>query len=269
MKKSINFLIGGMMLTFSGISAALADTVDVIESYGVYVAAEKGYVKVQPYNHNQRFVDFNHLKEVPFVERGSQALKIIVYKKDFNESSIGLELRPIDIVVDIQQIKFDIKPLKKPDMYELTVDSAVKDGVMLHVYSGFFDNMGVIMLGNTQAELVKYFSQKQLPDAFAVNQYLDDALVAYPNNAKLKELSTYWTKAANIERDKKGYSYVEEKWQQFQNAEKLELKQRYLNDMIGEINGYLRDYPNGYKAAEAKDRKAMAEKKLKEYEKLL
>ncbi|MBI3562970.1 MAG: hypothetical protein HY080_14765 [Gammaproteobacteria bacterium] len=245
--------------------------VDSIETYGVYVAADKGYVKVGPYTHIDQFVDFKYLHEIPFVTRADQSLKVIVYMKDFNENSVSFELRPIDTIVDIREIKFDIKPLAKPDMYELTLDKPVKDGVMLHVHSGNFfkDNFGVIMLGDTQAQLVKYFEQKQLPDAPIVVQYLEDALVAFPNNAKLKELAVYWQKAANTEKDKKGYSYVEEKWQEYQKAEKLKLKAMYLRDLIGEINGYLNDHPDGYKADEAKQRKAIAEEKLKEYEKLL
>ena len=268
MNKPINCLLGAMLLILS-VSAVKAKTYDAIDSYGVYVVAEKGYVKVEPYMHNQRFVDFNHLNEIPFVKRGNESLKLIVFKKDFNERSIALEVRPVQTEVDIREIKFDLKPMEKPDMYELTVASPVKDGVMLHVYTGFFDYMGAIMLGDTQKELVKYFSQKQLPGATYVKQYLDDALVAYPNNADLKELAAYWEKAANMEKDKKGYSYVEEKWRQYQGTEKLALKKRYLEDMIFEINGYLNDHPDGYKTAEAKERKAFAEQKIKEYEKLL
>ena len=42
-----------------------------------------------------------------------------------------------------------------------------------------------------------------------------------------------------------------------------------MRTMLGEINGYLRDHPDGKKSAEAKQRKDYAEKKIKEYEPLL
>lgn len=245
-----------------------AKQVDTIESEGVYVVAEKGFVKVGSYNYDSNFVDFNHLHEINSVKRADQNLKLIVYKKDFNPSSITLELRPIATTVDVRQVDFDAKPGAKANTYELTLDKPVKDGVMLHVRAGdFFRNYGVIMLGETQAELVKYFSQKDLPSAYTVKQYLDDARKAFPNNAELKKLSTYWDKAGKDDKDKQMYAYVEENWQEYQKAEKLAAKAHFLNEMLGWINGYLNDYPDGLKVSEAKQRKKHAEEKLKEIEK--
>ena len=270
MKNSIMRVV--MTLALVGMAfTVLAKSVDQIEEYGVYVVAEKGYVKVGAYNHIDRFVDFKHLNEIEYVKRADQTLKLIVYEKNFSKSSISLETRPLDTVVDVSNVPFDIKPLSKIDMYELTFNKSVADGVMLHVHSSDFfnDNFGVIMLGETQAQLVKYFSQKNLPNAVFVRQYLDDARVAFPNNAELKVLAKYWEKAANDAKDLKDYSYVDEKWTAYQQGEKLTLKARYLRELIGEINGYLNDHPNGYKVDEAKQRRAHAEEKLKEYEKLL
>ena len=247
-----------------------AKPVDTIETYGVYVVAEKGFVKIDSYNKTERFVDFKYLHEIPYVNRGEQALKLVVFEKNFHGDGMLFELRPIDTTVDLQPIKFDVKPLAKPDMYELTTAKPVPDGYMLQVNAGYYSNgYGAIMLGETQGQLVKYFSQKKLANASIVLQYLEDALVAFPANNALKELEIYWRKAAKTEKDKKGYTYVEEKWIQYQQAEKLKLKERYLNDLIGEINGYLNDHPDGYKAVEAKERKKHAEDKLKEYQKLL
>lgn len=253
------------------VSVAWANPVENIESYGIYVVADKGYVKVGPYSQVDNFVDFKYLNEIPFVKRADQALKLIVYSKNFHPDSITFELRPIDTIVDVREIKLDAKPLAKPDMYAFAFSKPVNDGVMLHVrYGNFFNNnFGVIMLGDTQTQLVNFFSQKNLPNASIVVQYLEDARIAFPKNTELKTLTKYWEKAAKQEKDKKGYAYVEEKWDDYQNAEKLTLKQRYLNELIGEINGYLNDHPDGYKAAEAKKRKRHAEDKLKEYEKLL
>jgi len=42
----------------------------------------------------------------------------------------------------------------------------------------------------------------------------------------------------------------------------------YLKGMITEINGYLRDHPQGKKSEEAKQRKVFAENKIKEYKPL-
>ena len=79
----------------------------------------------------------------------------------------------------------------------------------------------------------------------------------------------YWKEAAFNEKDQRTYEYINVKWRKYNNATKNHLKVSYLRGMIGEINGYLRDFPNGYKAAEAKERKAFAQKKINEYEPLL
>ena len=269
MKRFISRVILALLLSFSA-NSLWAKPVDTIDSYGVYVVAEKGFVKIGPYSKTERYVDFKYLNDIPYVKRGAQALKLVVYEKNFHGDNMVFELRAMDTNVDLREVKFDVKPLSKPDMYELTTEKPVPDGTMLQINGNFYSNsFGAIMLGDPQEQLVKYFSQKQLPNAPIVIQYLDDARVAFPNNNALKELTVYWQKAANSAKDKKGYSYVEEKWQQYQQAEKLKLKARYLNDLIGEINGYLNDHPNGEKAAEAKQRKSHAEEKLKEYEKLI
>lgn len=269
--KNVVMRIIMMVILTSGVVPVSAKVVDTIEAYGVYVVAEKGFVKVGPYNHIDNFVDFKYLNEIEYVKRADKTLKVIVYEKNFSKNSVVFELRPVNTVVDIREVVFDVKPLTKPDMYELTMEKPIEDGVMLHVRSGYFfkENFGAIMLGETQAQLVKYFSQKQLPEAIYVKQYLDDALVAFPGNSELKKLAAYWDKEAMMAKDKKGYSYVEEKWQQYQQTEKIALKARYLRDLIGEINGYLNDHPDGYKADEAKQRRSHAEEKLKEYEKQL
>jgi hypothetical protein len=260
----------GILSLLSLFSTAHAGTVDSIDSYGIYVVSTKGYVKVQPFNHDYKFVDFNYTNEIPFVMRGSDSLKLIVFEKDFQPNSVELEIRPLDTRLNIKKIGFSAKPLDKADFYELSADMPVSDGAMLHVRSwSNFDNMGVIMLGDTEKEMVKFFSNKDLENASIVNQYLDDTLRAFPDNAELKALSLYWNSKAESEKDLEAYGYVEEKWQQYENAEKLSLKERYLNAVIIEINGYLNEHPNGAKAAEAKARKSLAEEQLKQYEKLL
>lgn len=269
MNKGINTLLCGLFMMVIG-TAAMADSVAVIDSYGVYVVADRGYVKIDDYKHDYRFADFKYLNEVPYVIRGSDELKLVIYQKEFQPAAVEFEVRPLDIKVKLQKVGFSVKPLEKTDMYELTVDARVKDGAMLQVnFWPIFQGIGIVMLGDTQGELVKFFNQKNMPKAAVVAQYLDDALIAFPGNSKLQELGIFWKQAAEKEKDNEAYAYVEEKWQQYENAEKLTLKERYLNALIIEINGYLSDHPDGLKADEALQRKILAEKKLKEYEKLL
>ncbi|MES9943236.1 MAG: hypothetical protein ABW104_07660 [Candidatus Thiodiazotropha sp. 6PLUC2] len=269
MIKVLKYLLGGLLLIAS-VSTALAKVIDSIDSYGIYVVTSNGYVKVESYSHDYDFVDFNYANEIPFAARGDDALKLVVYAKKFDPNSVELELRHLDVVVKREKIGFSVKPLDKTDMYELHADAPISDGAMLHVRSWLhFDRMGVVMLGDTEAELVKFFSQKEMENATAVTQYLDDARVAFPDNDELKVLSKYWKSAAKAEKDIQAYTYVEEKWQQYENAEKLSLKARYLNAVMGEINGYLNQYPDGVKAEEAEQRRLIAEEKLEEYEKLL
>ena len=157
-----------------------------IESYGAYVVAKHGFVKLGPYLHIDRFVDFKHLHEIPYIERGSEKLTLILFAKDANERSFSFAIRPIQTTIDIREITPDIKPLADPDRYEVTLNTPLTDGHMLHIESGhFYDGrLSVIMLGNTQAELEKYFSDKSLDDASYVRAYLEDALQAFPENVR-------------------------------------------------------------------------------------
>jgi hypothetical protein len=270
MKDKTRFLYYIILILLVGIGPATSKPAGDIESYGVYVDTGKSYVRFAPFKHDSRLVNFKYLNEVPEVKRKGEKVKLIVHLKKFSPEAMEIKVRTLDVKVHLQKITFKTRTMKKKNMYELTLDSPVKDGAMLQIYYGsFFDNMGVVMLGDTREELVRYFSRKKMNNASIVIQYLNDALVAYPRNSKLKSLANYWEKAAKNEKDKKTYSYVEEKWQKYEKAEKLTLKQRYLNKALGEINGYLNHYPDGLKAKEARKRKALAEKKLKEYEKLL
>lgn len=250
---------------------AQSKVVEIIEHYGIYVVAQKGYVKLGHYDYPGEFVDFKHLNELPTVERADESLKLVVFQKDFDEEHVVLELRPIQTTVDVKQVRFNVKPLKEKDMYELTLDQPVPTGTILQAHSGYFwrTHMGAIVLGDTQKTLEKYFSRKDLDDAHAVKIYLDDALKAYPNNPTLKKLSQYWDKEAQKEKATKDYGYVEKQWQKYKGTKKIRLQARYLKSLIGEINNYLRDHSDNEKAKEAEDRKRYAEKKLKELEEQL
>lgn len=268
MKRITRIVLVGM-LSVMYMDSAVSKAIEKIEARGIYVVAKHGYVKVEPYSHDDSFVDFRYLNEVPSVERDSDELKIIVYEKGFSEGDVRIGLRPVDVVVKVDTVKYTVKSLSLEDMYEVTLDIAVADGAMLHVYSGYYDNMGVVMLGETQDVLENYFSNKKLSNSSAVEQYLSDALVAFPGNDRLKKLRTYWKKAADDEKDNGDYAYVNEQWQKYEQAEKLTLKSRYLERAIVEINGYLNAHPDGRYTAEAKSRKVEAEKMLKEYERML
>jgi len=252
-------------------SQSTANTVKTIDAFGIYVVANEGYVRVTPYNHVDNFVDFKYLNEIASVERGSDKVKLVVYSNDFKTSNYAFEIRPIQTTIQIDEVSFSAKPLKQKDMYEITIDKPITDGNMLHVYapevSGY--RMGVVVLGNTEKELAKYFSDKKQDKAYAMLAYLEDALVAFPKSKKLNALLPHWRQAAKDEKDIKAYGYIDDNWRKYSDATKIHLKVRYLRTMLGEINGYLRDHPDGKKSAEAKQRKDYAEKKIKEYEPLL
>ncbi|VAW89561.1 hypothetical protein MNBD_GAMMA17-615 [hydrothermal vent metagenome] len=245
---------------------AQSKVVEIIEHYGIYVAAQKGYVKLGHYDYPGQFVDFKHLNELPAVERADENLKLVVFQKDFDEKHVILELRPIQTTVEVEQVRFNVKPLKEKDMYELTLDQSVPAGTILQAHSGYFwrTYMGAIVLGDTQKALEKYFSRKDLDDAYAVKIYLDDALKSYPDNPTLKKLSQHWDKEALKEKAAKDYGYVEKQWKKYKGTKKIRLQARYLKSLIGEINSYLRDHSDSEKAKEAEGRKHYAEKKLKE-----
>jgi len=267
---SKQFLILGLILGFILCLPlhGYAKPIKNIESFGVYAASKNGFIKVRSYKHYDRFVTFNHLKEVPQVTRKNKKAKFVIYSKDFKQSDFAFAIRPIEVDIKVTEIDFDVKPLRKKNMYEITLADPVPNGHMVHVYSGefFSHNMGVVMLGNTQKELVKYFSRKDLKKAYAVVAYLEDSLKAYPKNKQLKTLLPHWQKAAKDDKDVKAFAYIDEEWRKYHGTEKLHLKVRYLRSMIGEVNAYLRDHPDGMKVTEAKSRKAYAEKKIKEFD---
>lgn len=250
---------------------AQSKTVETIEHYGVYVVAKNGYVKLEPYEHSGDFVDFKYLNELSSVERADESLKLVVFQEKFHEESLVIKLRPIQTTVDIREVRFNVKPLEKKDMYELSVEQPIPSGAILRAQFGdpWRTHMGVVMLGDTQKELEKYFSRKDLDDAYAVKLYLDDALMAYPGNASLKSLSNYWGEEAQKQRAAKTYGYVETQWEKYKGTKKIKLQVRYLKNLIGEINGYLNDHGDGEKAKEAKERKIFAEKKLEELQEQL
>jgi len=258
------------MLIASGVTPKGTKQLDAIECYGVYVVAEKGFVKIGPSPQGlDGLVNFKYVNEIQYVKRADKTLKLIVYKKNFSEDSYIFELRPVGRCTEVSEVYFDIKPLPKTDMYELTLDTPVEDGATLHLRSG--DSVYGIMLGEIQTQLVAYFSQETLPeeDAPFIKRCLETVCEAFPGNAKLAELATQWDQAAKVTEDKKVYYYVEEKWQLYEQADKIALKARYLEDLVGEINVYLERHSSGYKADEAKQRHRHAEVKLREYQKQL
>lgn len=257
-------LLGFMLFIFKLYAKPLTE----IENYGIYVVTKGGYVKLEPYNHVDNFVDFQFLNEVPAAVRDSDQLKLVVYGKNVSINGEGFALRPIATVVQIDPIKFDVKPMAKSDMYELTYSKPVKDGTMLQAQYGFYNNFGVVMLGDTQKELEKYFANKQLKEAIFVQQYLQDALKAFPHNAVLKSQMLYWNKASSDEKDHKDYAYVEEQWQKYKGTESIGAKIHFLDSLRYEANNYLSTHPQGYKASEAKERIDYANKKIPEYEKM-
>jgi len=265
------WILGFTLVVLGGITASRAESPDGVENYGVYVAGTNGYVKIKPYQHRDNFVDFKYLHEIPAVMRNDGQLQLLIYQKNFSAKNFAFELRPIDVTVDIKQVSFDIKPLPAADMYALTLRQPVLDGSLLQVHSGsfFIDNFGVIMLGDPQQQLVNYFSQKNLDDAQAAQAYLNDALQAFPENTELNKLQRYWATTAASSRDRKDYSYVEEQWTKYQSAEKIDLKVRYLDNLIREVNGYIQQHPQGTKIEEAQERKRFAESKIDEFKDLL
>jgi len=273
MYKSIHWLfISLLLLSLSGYSSAnTTKTIKKIDSYGIYVVAKKGYVKVTPYNHNyNNFVDFKYLNEIESVTRGSKKVKMIVYTTDFKQGNYLFQIRPIQTTIQIDDVSYSVKPMKKKGMFMFTLDKSIANGNMLHVFAPEISgaNMGAIVLGDTQKELIKHFSNKKHEKAYAELAYLQDSLKAFPKNKKLKALLPYWQQAAKDEKDVRAYGYVDEKWHKYENTTKIHLKVHYLKGMISEINGYLRDHPTGKKATEAKQRKVFAENKIKEYKPL-
>lgn len=243
-----------------------------IKSYGIYVAGKDGYTKIRPHKHNaNNFIEFKYLHEIETVERTDKKLSLIIYKKDFKESSVGFALQPMQNTIQVDEVKFDIAPLDKADMYELTLEQEVDEGTVLLVSSyDFFDfHFGAVMIGDTQAHLEQYFADSENGPSYASLSNVQESAEAFPENKKLAELVEKWEVIAATEKDKRDYGYVDAAWNKYEEAEKLTLQQRYLREMMAAINGYLDNHPQGDRAADAAERKNFAEEKLKEIEKML
>ncbi|VAW70478.1 hypothetical protein MNBD_GAMMA10-646 [hydrothermal vent metagenome] len=249
----------------------VAKIVEEIDSYGIYVEAENGYVKVMPSKKHGGFASFNDLNKIPYAKRESDEVKLIVYTNVFNISNYAFEIRLIEAPITIDMISFSAKPMSQKDVYELTLDVPVANGNMLHVMAPEVpgNNMGIVMLGHTEDELEKYFSNKERDSAGTVKSYLEDALEAYPENDGLRELMLYWAAAASDEKDKHSYQYVDNAWDEYNSASKIDVKLSRLERVVSEINGYLRDFPQGGRAGDAKQRREAALEKIKEYEALV
>ena len=66
-------------------------------------------MKIGSYNsRNERYVDFKYINEIPFVKRADKSLKLIVFEKNFSSDSMIFMLRPLEMIVDLKEIKFDI-----------------------------------------------------------------------------------------------------------------------------------------------------------------
>ena len=251
---------------------ASAKTVEKVESYGVYVVAKKGFVRVKPYQHKGSRVDFSYLNEIPWVERNSEQLKLIVHTNEFKQSNFIFKTRSLSVDTYLEDVSFSVKPLKEKGMYEFTFDQKVKDGTILQMAAldvlGYL-NMGVIVLGDTERELVSYFNNKELKETHSVAKLLKDSLLAFPENDKLKEMLPYWEQASKAKKAKKKFGHIEKSWASYNKATKLSSKKYKLQVMLGDIKRYLREYPDGADVEVVKQRKEIAEKKLEEYKGLL
>lgn len=254
-------------LLFVFAATANANPAEKIDSYGIYVADKQGYQKLRPFNHDH--FELQHLADLPFAQRQDQALTLYVFQKNFDPQNLSLRAQHVALAGGYDELKFEIRPTDKEDLYRVQVVGKVPNDRVLLAYSGWYMNGSpAIALADPQSQLEALFSDMSQPSHAALPT-LEHVVKAYPDSRKLQSLLPMWREQAQAQKDAKDYSYVEKAWQKYEGADKLALQKRYLLALQGEINGYLENHPQGQHAKEAQQRRAHAEKERARLDMLL
>lgn len=247
--------------------AASAVSLDEITSFGVYVEGKDGYVKLRPYEHN--YFELKRLKSIPYVERDSQLVNLVIYQQEFNADLMAIKAQYIALAGGSDTLQVDVSPTDREDMYKLAVVGDVPDNRVLFFSSGWFGYHDLaVSLAEPEGQLETLLSDMEQP-AHAALPTVEEMIEAYPDNAVFKALLPKWQAASRKAEDDRDYGYVVEIWQQYQNSERLPLKAQYLQRLRGELNRYLQKHPEGEKTDEAKQRLEYANTRITELEKLL
>ena len=110
---------------------SLAEPLDAIKNYGIYVEGKNGYEPLKPYNHE--YVEFKYFDEIPFVERATNALVVVVYQKNFDPESIAFRAQYVAIKGGYDELSFDVSPMERPDFYRIAFSAPVDKNKILRV----------------------------------------------------------------------------------------------------------------------------------------
>ncbi|WP_109851812.1 hypothetical protein [Aquimarina sp. AU58] len=238
-----------------------------IKQFGIHIKSKDSYLSFATIN-NTSFPEFRHLNKIPSVLRENDHIEIIVYLQNFESGSLVAQARKLALGGFNEDVNFGIEPLEKENMYKLTTDTTIPDGSFLFISIGWNEILAVF-LGDSEKEVIAFFSDTNLRPAYAAVPDLEDTIKAFPNSQELINLLPKWKEIKQLERQELEYKYVEEAWQKYHGTEKISLKIRYLKDMQMALNGFLANHPESNKSEECRERQIQIDTKLPELEKMI
>ncbi len=238
-----------------------------ITQFGIYIKGNNSYIPMATIN-NTSFPEFKDLKKIPSIERNDDKLELIIYSDNFKETYFTALSRKLALAGANEDINFNVSPMDKENMYKLSTNAILPNGRFIFIPIGWNEILAVF-LGDAQKEVVTFFSNMELKPSYSASQDLEATLKVFPENTELAALLPKWQKVESREKEISDYQYVEDVWQQYQEAEKIALKVRYLEKLQVELNGFLNSHPDGTKLTECKERQTEIDAELPKYEKMI
>lgn len=238
-----------------------------ITQFGIYIKSNNGYVPMSLIT-NSSYPEFKHLAKVPSIKRNSNKIELLFYSKNFNATHFVATAKKLALKNISKEVNFNISSTDKENMFTLTTDTGVNDGWFLYIPMGW-DEIAAAFLGDAEEEAIAFFSDKTLAPAYAAVQDLEDLIKVFPNNGQLSKLFSEWRIIAKQEKEVSDFMYVQEAWGQYQEAEKVILKIRYLEKLQIEINGFLSNHPESSLASDCEEFQKEIDIKFPEYNKMI
>jgi len=238
----------GLALTIA--SAVFAEEVE-LESFGVYVKTDQGYLEADVYSHYR--MDFEYYGELSVLTPSSGGLELVIYQPDISPEYLEFETRPLNSPGQRLKATPKISPLSD-DQYRITFKEDIPTDRILMVGTGWGENsVYAAALSSPLAGFIAGYKVGSDVTATNATWSMGKILVAYPDNAELIALSEHWAKK-EIEAKATGqYDWVMKAWDEYEKADTTESKVKALENVKGRIEYYFEEYPEGLETAELRN----------------
>jgi hypothetical protein len=248
------------VLALSMGSAVFAEEV-ALESFGVYVKTDQGYLPADVYTHYR--MDFEYFGELPVLTPSSNGLEVVVYQPDLSPDYLSFETRPLDSPGLRISATPKISPLSD-NQYRITFKEDIPSDRILMVGTGWGENsVYAVSLSSPLAGFIEGYKEGSDITATNATWSLDKILVAYPGNKRLIELQAHWTKKEVEAKATEQYDWVMTAWADYEKAKTSESKVDALENVKGRIEYYFKEFPTGMETGELEDLLTTVEGKLR------